>query len=107
MCKLVVVLLIFFLSACGSGFDGIYTDPSGIFKHTFEPDGKLVLTVKGAQSEILLDEYTYKIENRKVVIPLPSEGKSMVWPILSDGSIEGPSKLLLKKENKYLKFITR
>jgi hypothetical protein len=93
MKKLSVAVLAIFLSACGSGLDGTYTDSTGIASYTFKSGGKVAMSTMGIETEM-----QYKVEDGKVKIGSPQG--SLVMTILEDGSIQGPMGMKLTKQKK-------
>lgn len=81
------------LAACGgSGLDGTYSDPTGVASYTFEPGGKVEVSVMGATTEM-----HYEVDGQKVKIG-PEGGPAQVMTILKDGSISGPMGVKLTKK---------
>ncbi len=93
MKKLSVAVLATFLSACGSGLDGTYTDSTGLGSYTFKSGGKVAVSSMGMETET-----DYKVEDGKVKIASPKG--ALVMTILDDGSIQGPMGIKLMKQKK-------
>ncbi|HAO24761.1 MULTISPECIES: hypothetical protein [unclassified Methylophaga] len=78
---LIISLFSLWLTACGSGLEGTYTDDLGIYHFTFEPYGKVMIREKGQ-----MQEYEYRVDGDEVLIELSEEDEE-VLVINEDGSL--------------------
>lgn len=79
-----------FLSACGSGVEGTYSDEQGIIEYTFKSDGKVHFSTMGVETEL-----TYKVDGDKVKIISPLGNQ--ILTLVDDGSLKGPMGIKLIK----------
>jgi len=89
---IIPIFLCLFLSSCGSGLDGTYSDQAEMTKYKFESGGNVyVSSVMGVEVEL-----KYKLDGNKIKIGGP-EG-NLILTLLEDGSIEGPMGVVLTKK---------
>ena len=91
MNKLAAVLLALLLTACGSGMDGIYTDRMGMITYTFKPDGKVIMEVFGAATEL-----SYELDGETLKISSPQGNQIMT--VKDKESILGPMGMVLERK---------
>ena len=92
MLKILVILLLLLLTACGNKLDGTYVDDTGLLKYTFKSNGKVYQSAMGVEMEM-----PYTIEGDKIKLPI-NQGVSMVLTLQTDGTIQAPMGILLRKQ---------
>jgi hypothetical protein len=78
---------------CGSKVSGKYADPTGTMSADFK-SGKVSLAMGGQPVE----EDDYTVDGDKVTVK-NKNGENVVFTIASDGSLQGPMGMVLKKTN--------
>jgi hypothetical protein len=80
------------LSACGQQLSGTYSDEAGLTKYTFKSGDKVYVSVLGTETEL-----TYTIDGDKVTLNGPQG--NVVLTLSSDGSLQGPLGVALRKQS--------
>jgi hypothetical protein len=91
MKPVVALLAAAWLSGCGTGLHGIYSDPMGAMQYRFKSGGNVSVAVMGIESEL-----KYQVEGRRVKIISPRG--SQVLDLLDDGTLEGPLGMRLTRQ---------
>lgn len=91
MNKLYTVCLTLLLAACGSELDGTYSDKMGMLSYTFKTDGKVVVEIFGATTEL-----AYELDGEKLKISSPQGNQIMT--VKGKDSIIGPMGMILEKK---------
>ena len=92
MRKLLAVVLLGALTACGQGLDGAYRDEMGVSRYVFESGGKVRVEIMG-----LTQESTYERDGAAVRVKLPQGEATLDLVINQDGSLSGPMGIRLDK----------
>jgi hypothetical protein len=97
---LLIFVLSFTLSACGSGLDGKYSDENGMMEYRFESNGKVYLnSALGLGLAGFELEFEYEIDGEKLKITAPGKEGIIRMTLNEDGSINAaPGLKLTKKE---------
>ena len=72
------------LTACGSGFEGTYSDERGMSEYKFQSDGTVSISVMGSETEM-----PFEMEDNKIKIGVTDDAK-MVLTLGKDDTINGP-----------------
>jgi len=91
MKPVVALLAAAWLTGCGSGLHGIYSDSMGAMQYRFKGGDNVSVVVMGIESE-----HKYQIEGRHVKILSP--GGSQVLDLQDDGTLEGPLGMRLTRQ---------
>ncbi|MDT0496038.1 hypothetical protein RM530_01480 [Algiphilus sp. W345] len=79
------------LVACGSGFEGTYTDEMGISQYEFKKDGTARIGAMGTVVEI-----EYEIDGDELRLLMP-QGMTQILTLADDGALEGPMGMRYRK----------
>lgn len=92
MKRILLMLAMLLLTACGSGIEGTYSDPTGVAKYEFESGGKVYMSLLGVKTE-----QKYVVDGKHIKI-ITASGNTQIFTRLEDGSLEGPLGIKLKKQ---------
>lgn len=93
MKKIICIVLLAWLAACGQKLSGTYTDKYDIIEMTFTSGDKLRWGAMGMQTEL---EYT--VEGKDIKVQNPQGGATLIFTLNEDGSISAMGSTLRKKE---------
>lgn len=91
MLKVILVIMVLFLSACGKSIEGTYTDAMGLSSYTFSSGGKAYVGMMGIESEM-----TYEVDGKRVKLMTPQG--NMVLQLMEDGTLQGPMGIVYSKK---------
>lgn len=94
MKKLLALLALTLLAACGPKIEGTYADKIGLTEYEFRSGGKVYLRTLGTETEL-----KYSLDGDKVTIELPTGG-NQVFTLLENGHLQGPLNISLEKKKK-------